>query len=192
MVSLPIEDLNAGDLPLLEKLAVLTYQAGATHAPSWLPTMDDAREEVDDATEAGHVTRVLFDSDGSPLGWASTFHTYGDVWEIHPLVVDVRHHREGHGARILADIEAVAASRGAGVLIVGTSDETGGTSLGGRDLYADPIGAMASMTFDPSHAVGFWLRMGYALVGITPDAEGPGMPSINLAKRPAQPPTQER
>lgn len=40
------------------------------------------------------------------------------------------------------------------------------------------------MTFHPSHAVGFWLRMGYSLVGITPDAEGPGMPSINLAKRP--------
>ena len=43
---------------------------------------------------------------------------------------------------------------------------------------------MASMTFDPSHAVGFWLRMGYSLVGITPDAEGTGMPTIHFAKRP--------
>ena len=183
-MSMRIEDLDASDTPLLEKLAVLTHEAGAKHAPSWLPTIGDAREEVDDATQAGHVSRVLLDDDARALAWASTFHTYGDVWEIHPLVVDVKHHRKGHGARLLADIEALAASRGAGVLIVGTSDETGATSLGGRDLYADPIGAMLSMTFDPSHAVGFWLHMGYSLVGITPDAEGPGLPSINLAKRP--------
>jgi aminoglycoside 6'-N-acetyltransferase I len=184
LVAMRIEDLDATDGPLLERLARLTHAAAATHAPNWLPTMDAAREEVDDATAEGHVTRVLFDDEGAPLGWGSTFHTYGAVWEIHPLVVDVAHHRHGHGARLLADLEARAADRGAGVLIVGTSDETEATSLGGIDLYRDPIGAMASLTFADSHAVGFWLRMGYSLVGITPDAEGPGRPSINFAKRP--------
>jgi aminoglycoside 6'-N-acetyltransferase I len=179
-----IENLDPTDNALLEALARLTHGAAATHAPNWLPTLEDAREEVSDATQAGRVTRVLFDNHANPIGWVSTFHTYGAVWEIHPLVVDVNHHRKGHGARLLADIEGLAVSRGAGVLIVGTSDETGATNLSGKDLYLDPIGAMASMTFDPSHAVSFWLRMGYSLVGITPDAEGPGLPSINLAKRP--------
>lgn len=179
-----IEDLDSTDGPLLEKLARLTHEAAVTHAPTWLPTLQDAREEVSDATQAGHVTLVLFDEAANPLGWVCAFPTYGAVWEIHPLIVDVNHHRKGYGARLLRSIEVLAASRGAGVLIVGTSDETGATSLGERDLYLDPIEAMASMTFDPSHAVGFWLHMGYSLVGITPDAEGPGRPSINLAKRP--------
>ncbi|MCB9750906.1 MAG: GNAT family N-acetyltransferase [Myxococcales bacterium] len=177
-------ELDAADAPLLEALARLSHAAAATHAPRWLPTLDDAREEVADATRPGRVARVLLGADARPLAWGSIFHVYGHVWEVHPLLVDPAHHRRGYGARVLAELEARAAARGAGVLIVGTSDETGATSLSGRDLYADPVAAMASMTFEPSHAVGFWLRMGYALVGVTPDAEGPGRPSINLAKRP--------
>ncbi len=179
-----IEDLNAADGPLLERLAVLTHSAAALHFPNWLPTIDDAREEVSDAAADGHITRVLFAGNGNPLGWASCAHTYGEVWEVHPLVVAVEHHRKGYGALLSKDIEALAASKGAGVLTVGTADETGATSLGSIDLYADPIGALAGMTAEPSHPVGFWQRMGYSLVGVTPDAEGPGLPSINLAKRP--------
>src|SRR5262245_8300094 len=129
-----IENLDATNGPLLESLARLTYEAAAIHAPNWLPTLEAAREEVSDATQATHFSRVLLDDQRSPIAWGSTFHTYGSVWEIHPLVVDVKHHRKGHGARLLADIEALAASRGAGVLVVGTSDETGATSLGGKDL----------------------------------------------------------
>ena len=182
-----IADLDATDELLLEKLARLTHGAGAVLAPNWLPTMDDAREEVFDATRAGHVTRVLLDDDTNPLGWVSIVHAYGAVWEIHPLLVHVEHHRMGHGARLLADIESLAASRGAGVLFVSTSDEIGATSLAGRDLYRDPLGALANIRIDPSHALGFWLHMGYTLVGVLPDAEGPGKPSIHLAKRAAEP-----
>jgi aminoglycoside 6'-N-acetyltransferase I len=182
-----IQDLDATDESLLEKLAALTHEAAAFNFPNWLPTMDDAREEVSDATAEGHITRVLLDNAAEPLGWASCFHAYGHVWEIHPLVVSVNQHRKGYGARLLADIETLAAARGAGVLVVGTADETGATSLGGVDLYRDPIAALANMTAAASHPVGFWLRMGYALVGVTPDAEGPGLPSLNLAKRPPSP-----
>jgi aminoglycoside 6'-N-acetyltransferase I len=182
-----IADLDAMDESVLEKLAALTHEAAAVNFPNWLPTMGDAREEVSDATAEGHITRVLLDDAAEPLGWVSCFHAYGHVWEIHPLVVSVKQHRKGHGARLLADIEMLAASRGAGVLIVGTADETGATSLGGVDLYRDPIGALANMTAAPSHPVGFWLRMGYSLVGVTPDAEGPGLPTLNLAKRPPSP-----
>jgi aminoglycoside 6'-N-acetyltransferase I len=182
-----IADLDATDESLLEKLAVLTHEAGAIHFPNWLPTMEDAREEVCDATAEGHITRVLLDDDAEPLGWVSCVHAYGHVWEIHPLLVRVTQHRRGYGARLLADIELLAAARGAGVLIVGTADETGATSLGGVDLYLDPIGALANLTADPSHPVGFWLHMGYSLVGVTPDAEGPGLPTLNLAKRPPSP-----
>lgn len=39
------------------------------------------------------------------------------------------------------------------------------------------------MTVNATHAVGFWMRMGYVIVGVTPDAEGPGQPTIHLAKR---------
>lgn len=176
-------DLDPTDVVLLERLARLTHEASARHAPNWLPTLEHAREELEDATQEGHHTRVAFDDDGAPLGWISTFHLYSVVWEIHPLVVDVRHQRRGCGTQLVADAEAVAAAHGCGVMFVSTSDETGSTSLSGRDLYQDPLGAMARITFAPGHAVGFWLRTGYTLTGIIPDAEGPGCPSIQFTKR---------
>lgn len=33
------------------------------------------------------------------------------------------------------------------------------------------------------HPVDFWRRIGYQVVGVVPDAEGLGMPSISLARR---------
>jgi aminoglycoside 6'-N-acetyltransferase I len=178
-----IEDLDAGDEQLLEHLAVLTHAAGARHAPRWLPTLDHAREEVEDATAPERITRVAFASDGEAVGWVSCWHDYGQVWELHPLLVAPAHHGRGIGSALVADIERIVASRGAGVLVVGTSDETNATSLGGVDLYRDPIAALANLTAAPEHAVGFWRRIGFALVGVTPDAEGPGMPTLHLAKR---------
>lgn len=178
-----IADLDPTDARLLESLAKLTHASAALHAPNWLPSLADAREELAGATRAGHVTRVLFDEGGAPAGWISAVHQYGAVWEIHPLLVGPDHHRRGFGAQLVADVEQTAASRGAAVSFVSTSDEVGSTSLGGVDLYEDPLGALANISIDPSHAMGFWLRQGYALVGMIPDAEGPGKPSIHLTKR---------
>ena len=59
------------------------------------------------------------------------------------------------------------------------------TTLGGIDLYADPLGALARLdVVDPvaGHAFRFWQRVGYTVVGVIPDAEGVGAPSIHLAK----------
>ena len=60
-------ELDAADAPLLEALARLSHAAAATHAPRWLPTLDDAREEVADATRPGRVARVLLGADARPL-----------------------------------------------------------------------------------------------------------------------------
>jgi hypothetical protein len=35
---------------------------------------------------------------------------------------------------------------------------------------------------DVGHSYQFWLKVGYTIVGVLPDAEGPGMPSITLSK----------
>lgn len=187
-VGVAIRDLDPADVGLLDALAQLSVDAAAVHAPQWLPTLADAHEELRDASAQGHTTRVLYE-DGTPRGWGSVFPVYGSVWEFHPLLVDVAYHRRGFGSRLVHDLEGHAAVAGAGVLFVSTSDETGATSLSGTDLYADPIGALARFEVSESPAAAFWVRMGFSLVGLLPDAEGRGKPSIHLAKRPKpQPP----
>ena len=94
------------------------------------------------------------------------------------------HHRRGHGTALAQDIEQQAAIRGASVIILSTSDATHATSLSDIDLYADPIGALGGLTFKKDHPVRFWQKIGYSVVGVVPDAEGPGIPSISLARRP--------
>ena len=65
---------------------------------------------------------------------------------------------------------------GALTLLVGTSDEMARTSLAGQDLFRDPIGALRDLQPTGHHPLGFWKRVGYTVVGLVPDAEGPGKP----------------
>lgn len=178
-----IDDLNPADSKLVDALTDLSHAAAASHAPNWLPTLAAAREEVVDATASGHITRVFLQDNGAPAGWISAVRLYGAVWEVHPLLVSPQQQRRGIGAKLVADIEAQTKARGAGVLFVSTSDEVNATSLGGRDVYPNPLAALVNIEITPGHAAGFWLRQGYAIAGMIPDAEGPGKPSIHFTKR---------
>ena len=123
--------------------------------------------------------------DGTPRGWAGAARCGETAWELHPLLVDPERHGRGLGRRLVADVERLAAAAGALTMDVSTSDATGATTLGGVDLFADPLGALARLdVLDPAagHAFRFWQRAGYAVVGVLPDAEGLGVPSIRLAK----------
>lgn len=168
----------------LELLAQLTLQSARAHAPGWLPDLAAAREEISDALGGGlRFARVALDNSDALVGWIAARHDWGRIWELHPLIVAVGHQRRGHGRRMVREIEQLAAAEGALTMALSTSDLTRATSLAGADLYDDPLGQLAGIELRAPHPVGFWRRIGYQIVGVTPDAEGPGMPSISLAKR---------
>ena len=178
-----IVDLASLDAAQREQLAVLSFEAGARHAPEWLVTLDLAREQVVDASAADAIARVVVDDAGTPLAWIAAKPAWGFVWELHPLLVAVAHQRRGLGRTLVAELEPLVAARGALTMWLGTSDSTGATSIGNIDLYADPLHALATLRAHEPHPVDFWQRMGYRIMGVVPDAEGPGKPSIGLAKR---------
>jgi aminoglycoside 6'-N-acetyltransferase I len=70
-------------------------------------------------------------------------------------------------------------------LWVGADDEDKRTSLGGADLYPNPLEKLASIHARPSqqHPFVFYRKLGFALAGVLPDANGRGKPDIYLAKR---------
>ncbi len=151
-------------------------------SPTWVPTVDAARAKVVEALEQGMLSRVLL-IDDRVVGWVGARHDYGSVWELHPLVVDEAMRGRGYGRALVNDVECLAAGNGALTMMLGTSDEVGRTTLSGQDLFLDVMTALRDLKATGGHPLGFWQRVGYTVVGVVPDAEGPGKPTILLAKR---------
>ncbi len=119
------------------------------------------------------------------IGWIGAIPTYGGrVWEIHPLVVDAAHRRQGIGRALVEDLERIVASRDALTLWLGSDDENGETTASGVDLYADVPAAIRNMKKRcGEHPYEFYLRLGFHVTGFLPDANGRGKPDIFFAKR---------
>ena len=177
-----LASLALTDRERVDEVARMMLDSFKVLAPTWLPTLEKARESVVECLEPDMLSRVLVVGD-TIAGWVGARHDYGSVWELHPLVVGQAFRRHGYGRSLVRDIEALAAARGGLTMVLGTSDETASTSLSNRDLSVDPLGALSSLSVTGWHPLRFWQAVGYTVVGVVPDAEGPDMPSILLAKR---------
>lgn len=117
-------------------------------------------------------------------GWVGAIRTYAHGWEVHPLVVAPDRQRKGIGSALLEALEERARSEGVLTLFLGSDDDYGGTNLFGRDLWPNVVGhARAAEATAHGHALTFYRRHGYEIVGLLPDVNGPGRPDLLLAKR---------
>lgn len=66
---------------------------------------------------------------------------------------------------------------------LGSDDHIYQTSLGGVDVYPDPLGHLAGIQNVGGHPYEFYEKCGYSVVGMLPGANGFGRPGIFLAKR---------
>lgn len=179
-----IETLTSDSRDLLIAVAdVLVDGFTGTGAEVW-QTRDDALETVEESLDEDRISRVAVDDDGRVLGWVSAVETYGGhVWEIHPLVVRRDTQGRGVGRALVTDLEQQVRERGGITVCLGTDDENGRTSIGGVDLYPDPLVAAQQLEDLGGHPFAFYRRLGYAVVGVLPDANGYGKPDILMAKR---------
>ncbi len=176
--------LRAEDERVLDAAAALLVDGFREHWPEAWPDLEAALEEVREATVPENICRAALDESGELLGWIGGQPVYdGKVWELHPLVVRPERQGEGIGRALVADFEAQVAALGGLTVMLGTDDEAGLTSLGGVDLYPNPLAHLAAMSNRRRHPYEFYLRCGFAVVGVIPDANGLGKPDILLAKR---------
>lgn len=124
--------------------------------------------------------------DGEVVGWGGILAPQydGRVFELHPLAVREDMRRHGIGRAIVAALECEAKKQGGLIIYLGADDEREGgeTSLANADLFDDLPGQLAD--FKPgTHQSGFYLKLGYKIIGVMPDANGVGKPDIFFGKR---------
>jgi aminoglycoside 6'-N-acetyltransferase I len=171
------------DALLIEQVAALLVAEFAANWPDAWPDLESARVEVHESLAEDRISRVALDSGGAVVGWVGGIHEYAQVWELHPLVVRGDKQRQGVGRALVADLEAQIAARGGLTLRLGSDDENNLTSIGGVELYPDPLAQLATITNHGEHPFTFYQKLGFAVVGVIPDANGWGKPDILLAKR---------
>lgn len=184
-----IIDLTAENEALVRQAAELLVEGFREYWPDAWPDLTSARLEVQASFGDDRLSRVAVDEHGRLLGWIGGIRQYdGHVWELHPLVVRPDSRGQGVGRALVNDLEEQVRQRGGLTLWLGTDDEASMTTLGGKDLYPDVLEQLAGIKNLKGHPYEFYLKVGFVLVGVLPDANGPGKPDIYMAKRVSSPP----
>ena len=100
-----------------------------------------------------------------------------------PLVVRPDLQGRGIGRALVTDFEDVVRQRGGITLRLGTDDTEAMTTLSGVDLYPNVWEHVARIRNLRGHPYDFYLKVGFVITGVVPDANGPGKPDIIMSKR---------
>jgi aminoglycoside 6'-N-acetyltransferase I len=179
-----IVDLTPDDENGVQQAAGLLVAGFAEHWPFAWPDVESALAEVRESFGQDRISRVAVGDSRAVLGWVGGISQYnGNVWELHPLVVRPDRQGQGIGRALVTDLEEQVRGRGGFTVILGTDDEDDMTSLSGVDLYPDVWEHVADIRNLRRHPFEFYKKLGYFIVGVVPDANGPGKPDILMAKR---------
>lgn len=179
-----ITNLTRDHADFVTQCAELLVEGFRVMAPDGWTTLDEALAEMDECLQPEYICRVALDEAGMVLGWIGGRPEYnGRVWELHPLVVRPAQQRQGIGRALVQDLEQQVKSRGGITIQLGTDDQNDLTSLGGVDLYPDPLDHLRQIRNLRRHPFEFYQKLGFVLVGVVPDANGFGKPDILMAKR---------
>ena len=142
-----------------------------------------ARQQMELCVEEGRVSLMAWE-EVRLLGFVGAMPQYGvTAWELHPLAVTAARRGEGIGAALVAALEREVAARGCLTLYLGTDDEFFQTSLSQGDLFEDTFEKIQNIRNLARHPYEFYQKQGFQIVGVLPDANGPGKPDIWMAKR---------
>lgn len=180
-----IVDLTPDNETGIQQAAALLVEGFREHWPGSWSTLDEALEEVHEMLEADRICRIAIDDEGAVLGWIGGIESGydGNVWELHPIVVRPDRRREGIGRALIADLETRVRARGGLTLHLGTDDVDDMTTLAGSDLYVDLWEKIRGIRNLKGYPYEFYQKCGFSIIGVMPDANGPGKPDIYMAKR---------
>jgi aminoglycoside 6'-N-acetyltransferase I len=169
---------------LIRQTAQLLVEAFRMHWPDAWSTLEEGLKEVNEMLEAERICRAALDDVGSLLGVIGGIPQYdGHVWELHPLAVQPSAQGKGIGKVLVEDFEEQVRLRSGLTITLGSDDEDNMTSLSGIDLYENLWKKVRDIRNFKRHPFEFYQKMGYAITGVVPDANGVGKPDIIMSKR---------
>lgn len=153
--------------------------------PIGYPTLQNAFDEINERLIPENTLLAAIEND-NVIGWGGILAPVydGNVFELHPLAVRKGKRKQGVGCAIVFALEEEARKQGGLTIYLGADDEkeNGETSLANADLYDDLSGKIRD--FIPgTHQAGFYIKLGYKIIGVMPDANGIGKPDIFFGKR---------
>jgi len=179
-----IVKLRKTDKNLVFQAAGLLVEGFRELSPEAWPDMRSAKAEVRGCLDPGRICLGMVDDSGVLLGWIGAISTYsGNAWELHPLVVRKEFQHKGIGSKLLKALESAARQKGGSTIFLGADDETGRTTLSGKNLYKDLFKKIERIRNLRKHPYEFYQKNGYMITGVIPDANGPGKPDILMAKK---------
>jgi aminoglycoside 6'-N-acetyltransferase I len=179
-----IIDLPASDPEVIQQVAQLLRSGFKTHWPNAWPNIEAALSEVQESLDPDRISRIAVNDQGQILGWIGGICEYeGHAWQLHPLVVHPDFQGSGIGRALVNDLEELVRQRGGTTIYLGTDDEDSMTTLSDVDLYPNVFEHIERIQNLKQHPFEFYEKLGFVIVGVIPDANGPGKPDIMMAKR---------
>lgn len=190
-IPVDIHQFNPVDELQLQEAATLAFAAMEPVSSAW-PTFDACLGDLLDATRReDSLLLAAATPDGRLCGLLSAFPAYvGQILRLDLIAVAPDLQRRGVGSALLGSLQIAARARGFHSVLTSYPDEAGRTPLAGRNLYPSPLASLSE--FDRTAAdsplsadspLAFFLRSGFALTGVVPDAHGAGRPELLLARR---------
>jgi aminoglycoside 6'-N-acetyltransferase I len=117
------------------------------------------------------------------IGWAGLMPMYKNTWELHPMAILPNFQGKGYGKILLNKLEVIAQEKGIIGIFAGSDDETNKTSLSEIEITKDNIfEEIKKKKNHKNHPYEFYIKCGYSIIGIIPNANGPKKPDILLWK----------
>lgn len=169
-----------------EKQLTQAAQLLTDSLPNGWPTIQDAMDEIKERLIPEN-TMLFAINDDQVIGWGGVLAPEydGNVCELHPLVVHPDFRRQGVGRKLVQKLEDEAKQQGALTIYLGADDDEkdeGETSLAFVNLYEDLPQKLNDFT-PGTHQTSFYIKLGYKIIGVMPDANGIGKPDIFLGKK---------
>ncbi|MBN2534842.1 MAG: GNAT family N-acetyltransferase [Spirochaetales bacterium] len=182
-MTVTITDIPADNEQLIRKTADLLFREFMVNYPDAWPTPESAVREVRESLLKDRISRIALENN-DVIGWIGGIRQYNGIsWELHPVVVSSTRRYMGVGTRLVRDLEEQVRKRGGINIFLGTDDENFQTSISGIDLYPGVLEKAKNIRNIKNHPFEFYLKCGFEITGVIPDANGFGKPDIFMAKR---------